>query len=712
MSAHLTVIDALRANGRNVVERGTQASAQCPAHDDGNPSLSIRQRDDGNGVLVHCHAGCDHRDVLAAIGLTAGDLFDEPRLRDAYRDSATYAYPDGRKVHRKPGKSFPQSGNTKGRALFGADRIGDACLVYVVEGEKDCLAIEGMGGTAVCSAMGAGKAKLADWSPLADLDVIVVADRDEPGRRHAADVRALLAGVAKSVTVAQSAEGKDAADHIAAGYGLHEFVSVVGHPDDDIPLPDEPPRDDDHQDAITVTPEGLPRLWRAADLRPAEPPRWLAKGRLPLAAISLLVGDEGIGKSLLWVLIAAAITTGKALPAFGIPKRGPGRVLLICTEDEWTSTVRPRLDVAGADISMVDVICTEDDGSGAPVFPRDLHLIAVADPAPALIVVDAWLDTVSAGLSVRDPQQARQALHPWKEVATLTDAAVLLLTHTNRVASTNPRDRYGISGELRKKARMTLFAQADEDGNLVVGPEKMNTAATVPASVFAITAVQHFRPTEDNDGTVPVLSYVGESEMTAREHLAAAADPEAAEPGGNPAQRFLQDYLTRNGGETPAGDAIKAGRAAGFSEQEMKDARRRSKPRIESRKPTFGDGWVWAFVTDQGGSTDQGGTKARQGGEDGTQGAMPPAMPPTPPSPPSQPRVSTPSGGITGATPGITDRMKAALAKATAAAEPRCGDCGQPLLTDASVARGRCAECQVMTTYQPHDLTTTNRKGL
>jgi hypothetical protein len=226
MSAYLSVIDALRANGRNVIERGIQASAQCPAHDDGNPSLSIRQRDDGNGVLVHCHAGCETRDVLAAIGLTVGDLFDAPRLRDAYRDSATYAYPDGRRVHRKPGKSFPQSGNTKGRALFGADRIGDACLVYVVEGEKDCLAIEGVGGTAVCSAMGSGKARLADWTPLRDLDVAVVADRDEPGRRHAQDVRKLLAGIAKSVTVVQAKAGKDAADHIAAGYGLHEFAPV------------------------------------------------------------------------------------------------------------------------------------------------------------------------------------------------------------------------------------------------------------------------------------------------------------------------------------------------------------------------------------------------------------------------------------------------------------------------------------------------------
>ena len=31
--------------------------AQCPAHEDRNPSLSITEGDDGR-ALVNCHAGC------------------------------------------------------------------------------------------------------------------------------------------------------------------------------------------------------------------------------------------------------------------------------------------------------------------------------------------------------------------------------------------------------------------------------------------------------------------------------------------------------------------------------------------------------------------------------------------------------------------------------------------------------------------------------
>lgn len=107
------------------------------------------------------------------------------RCRAAWANAGLRTYPDGRVVHRSPDKRFRQSGNTKGRSLFHADRIGDAQTVYVVEGEKDVHAVESAGGAAVCSAMGAGKAHLADWTPLHGKTVIIVADKDKPGRAHA-----------------------------------------------------------------------------------------------------------------------------------------------------------------------------------------------------------------------------------------------------------------------------------------------------------------------------------------------------------------------------------------------------------------------------------------------------------------------------------------------------------------------------------------------
>lgn len=55
-------IIAKALGGRKV---GQGWTARCPAHDDREPSLSIRDAD--GKVLVRCHAGCDQRDVIAAL---------------------------------------------------------------------------------------------------------------------------------------------------------------------------------------------------------------------------------------------------------------------------------------------------------------------------------------------------------------------------------------------------------------------------------------------------------------------------------------------------------------------------------------------------------------------------------------------------------------------------------------------------------------------
>lgn len=44
---------------------GRYGAARCPAHDDHDPSLSIRDGD--RSVLVKCHAGCDPQDIVAAL---------------------------------------------------------------------------------------------------------------------------------------------------------------------------------------------------------------------------------------------------------------------------------------------------------------------------------------------------------------------------------------------------------------------------------------------------------------------------------------------------------------------------------------------------------------------------------------------------------------------------------------------------------------------
>lgn len=71
--------------------------ACCAAHDDREPSLSIREADDGK-VLLHCWAGCDAESIAAAIGLTVRDLFPESGQRSVRRGPSRAAVEHERRI--------------------------------------------------------------------------------------------------------------------------------------------------------------------------------------------------------------------------------------------------------------------------------------------------------------------------------------------------------------------------------------------------------------------------------------------------------------------------------------------------------------------------------------------------------------------------------------------------------------------------------------
>lgn len=67
-------LDDILSRLKGVKHTATGALALCSAHQDRNPSLSIKTAEDGR-ILLHCWAGCKTDDVLAAIGLRFSDLF-------------------------------------------------------------------------------------------------------------------------------------------------------------------------------------------------------------------------------------------------------------------------------------------------------------------------------------------------------------------------------------------------------------------------------------------------------------------------------------------------------------------------------------------------------------------------------------------------------------------------------------------------------------
>jgi hypothetical protein len=88
------------------------------------------------------------------------------------------------------------------------------------------------------------------------------------------------------------------------------------------------------------------------DRVPVRPIHWLWRPYLACGKLALLDGDPGAGKSLLTADLAARLTRGGRMPD-GTWRRRKANVLFLNAEDALDDTLRPRLDAAGADHTLV-----------------------------------------------------------------------------------------------------------------------------------------------------------------------------------------------------------------------------------------------------------------------------------------------------------------------------------------------------------------------
>ena len=288
-----TVVDALGELGKRIKHQSpTKAVAQCPAHDDRAPSLSITHTD--GRTLLKCFAGCDIAALLVALNLTAGQLFDDsddfqrpdsmvgyllaltnirppaseqpkpPIAMPLYsREEATaieatvtsmpieyiYTDTDGNPVGKKVRLTDPDGKKTfrqyrwhDGQWLPGLNGIdlplyntqliaqtrADGGYLWIVEGEKDADTLTKLGYPAVTMPNGAGSWNSNHTAQLAGIDsVYLVADNDEPGLKHAANVIAQLdaADIGHRLYL-PAGNHKDITDHLNAGLDITDLIDA------------------------------------------------------------------------------------------------------------------------------------------------------------------------------------------------------------------------------------------------------------------------------------------------------------------------------------------------------------------------------------------------------------------------------------------------------------------------------------------------------
>lgn len=251
MGDHQVTLDDLLDKLVDVRPAGNGFVAVCPGHDDSEASLGVTEGDDGR-ILLRCHAGCETRHIVTAMGLQLRDLF--PERQNAHPDpDAVYEYHaedgsvlyqvlrfnqgDGKKRfqqrHHDPenpdAKSDGWVWNMEGvrKVLYHLPEVIEGVengrMIYLVEGEKDVDRIRTETNRVATTALGgAGK-----WRPeytefFRGARVTVIQDKDEPGKRFASKIVEALTGVAESVVLLQSRVGKDVSDMFDAGLKMED----------------------------------------------------------------------------------------------------------------------------------------------------------------------------------------------------------------------------------------------------------------------------------------------------------------------------------------------------------------------------------------------------------------------------------------------------------------------------------------------------------
>lgn len=335
--------------------------------------------------------------------------------------------------------------------------------------------------------------------------------------------------------------------------------------------------------------------------------RWLWPGRLAVGKLTLLDGDPGLGKSVLYCDLAARMTSGRPWPGeeghpASVDESGRGVVIVTC-EDGLADTIRPRLEEAGADLSRVVVVQTvpvwieaRDGepgkwGERVPTLPDDLPLIeeAAARVDAGLLVIDPLFGHLSARLNSHKDQDVRQALGPLAAVAERLGLAVLIVRHLNKQSGGKAMYRGGGSIGISGAARVGLLVgrSPQDESEVILAQTKNNVAREQVSLAFAVVP-------SARDGEVPIVEWRGESEWSAQDLVCPPAGEGASAPARAEAEEMLRELLAS--GTAAATDVYDEAERRGIRKATLRRAREALDVSCERIGGLAGKGrWYWSL---------------------------------------------------------------------------------------------------------------------
>lgn len=278
---------------------------------------------------------------------------------------------------------------------------------------------------------------------------------------------------------------------------------------------------------------GRPRLrvLRLGDVV-AEPIQWLWQDRLARGKLHQLVGDPGLGKSMVTLDIAARITTAKPWPDAGVAPLGD--VVVLSAEDGPADTIRPRVETMGGDTSRVWVLAADESLS----LDKDLERLRslIADKQPVLVVIDP-ITAYLGNVDWRNDPDVRRVLSPLASLAAYAKAAILGVMHLNKDEQRRAIYRTGGSVAFVAGARVVLAVVADpadrSGERRILVSAKSNIGLKPPGLAYHVEA----------DGPIPHIAWDGEMEVDVEEIFRREGQAARPAPRTDEAKAMLGEFL-------------------------------------------------------------------------------------------------------------------------------------------------------------------------